>query len=235
MKNLTQKIVLGLALVLCLVTVGQVALARIYNPVSSSGSSVTSVTGTYPIVSSGGTTPAISVAFGTTTAQSWSLLQQFKNASSTQFSAYQSWFGGTATSTIGTNGFYGFATSTPSEAMTIIGGILSAESQPATTTSMTLDLSTRNQFNVQLGTSATTLTLTGLLAGQGTRVVVCNPGSTASTVTWATTPANSLLWSGGTAPTQTTTANKCDVYTFTTTLATSTTAVKVLGGYVQNF
>ena len=38
---------------------------------------VTSVTGTYPVVSSGGNTPAISLAFGTTTTNIWSNLQTF--------------------------------------------------------------------------------------------------------------------------------------------------------------
>lgn len=44
---------------------------------------VTAVTGTYPVVSSGGVTPAISLAFGTTTANSWSQLQQFNGNAST--------------------------------------------------------------------------------------------------------------------------------------------------------
>lgn len=47
------------------------------------GSGVSSVTGTYPIQSTGGTTPAISLAFGTTTANSWSQLQMFNGGSTT--------------------------------------------------------------------------------------------------------------------------------------------------------
>lgn len=131
----------------------------------------------------------------------------------------------------------GIGTSSPSEGLSVVGGILGTESVPATTTSMTLDFATRNQFDVQLGTSATTLTLSDLIPGQAVRVVACNPGSTASTITWATSPAGKLLWPSGTAPTQTTTANKCDVYTFTVTQATSTsvTTPVALGGYVQNF
>lgn len=41
------------------------------------GGGVTSVTATYPIISSGGTTPAISIAFSTTTANIWSALNTF--------------------------------------------------------------------------------------------------------------------------------------------------------------
>jgi len=166
--------------------------------------------------------------------------------------------GGTATSTGGVtngieyfNGTYltngsgftynginvGIGTTSPSESFTTTGGILSTESAPATSTSMTLDLTSKNQFDIQLGTSATTLTLSNLIAGQSIRVVACNPGASASTVTFATSPANKILWTQGFAPVQTTTANKCDLYTFTVTQATSTTATSptVFGGYVQNF
>lgn len=40
---------------------------------------LTAVTGTYPIISSGGTTPAISIAFGTTTSNTWAGTQTFTN------------------------------------------------------------------------------------------------------------------------------------------------------------
>lgn len=57
---------------------------------SASGGAVTSVTGTYPVQSSGGATPVISLAFGTTTANTWGALNTFTNASSTFFSAITS-------------------------------------------------------------------------------------------------------------------------------------------------
>lgn len=135
-----------------------------------------------------------------------------------------------------TNSRFGVGSTSPVSSLVVVGGILGTETKPATSTSMTLDFSTYNQHLIQIGTSATTLTLSGLFAGQATRVVVCNPNATASTISWATSPAGLLLWPGGTVPTQTVTANKCDVYTFTVTQATSTTgSVRVLGGYVQNF
>ncbi len=48
--------------------------------VGTGAGTVTAVTGTYPIVSSGGTTPAISIAFGTTTSNTWAGTQTFTNA-----------------------------------------------------------------------------------------------------------------------------------------------------------
>lgn len=50
---------------------------------SKGSGTITSVTGTYPVISSGGSTPAISLAFGTTTANIWSMLQQFNGNAST--------------------------------------------------------------------------------------------------------------------------------------------------------
>lgn len=68
---------------------------------------ITSVTGTYPVQSTGGTTPAISLAFGTTTANMWSALQLFNGAASSSSFSVQGgplWIGGTSTSTIQGNG-----------------------------------------------------------------------------------------------------------------------------------
>lgn len=46
---------------------------------SGGGGGVSSVTGTYPVISSGGATPAISLAFGTTTSNTWAGTQTFTN------------------------------------------------------------------------------------------------------------------------------------------------------------
>lgn len=80
---------------------------------------VTSVTGTYPVQSSGGTTPAISLAFGTTTANTWSLLQTFtsgfiSNSSSTVTSGLFSMNGGASTTmlSVGNTFIQSAATST---------------------------------------------------------------------------------------------------------------------------
>lgn len=57
---------------------------------------VTSVTGTYPVLSSGGATPAISLAFGTTTANTWSTFNNFTGgASTTQLTVSNTFFDST--------------------------------------------------------------------------------------------------------------------------------------------
>jgi hypothetical protein len=108
------------------------------------------------------------------------------------------------------------------------GGLLTPELRPATSTTITLDWSkTGPQVNYQIGTSATTITFinatTSLYDGTRKVVWICNPGTTAGALTWA-----GVEWIG-TAPTQTTTANQCDVYSFDITSATSTTAWKIAG------
>lgn len=82
-----------------------------------------------------------------------------------------------------------------------------------------------------LTANVTSLTFTNGQRGSGYRLVLCQDGTGSRTLAgWD----SKILWAGGTTPTQTATANKCDVYTFTTTFAT-TTGLKYFGGYVQNF
>ncbi|HVU80115.1 MAG TPA: hypothetical protein VHD37_02000, partial [Candidatus Paceibacterota bacterium] len=64
----------------------------------------TSISGTYPVQYNQGT-GAFSLAFGTTTANAWSQLQQFSLASTSKLSVYQNaYFGATATSTFSSTG-----------------------------------------------------------------------------------------------------------------------------------
>ncbi len=120
---------------------------------------------------------------------------------------------------------------TSTSALTLLnsGGINVSASQPATSTSITLDWSaTPLQVEYQIGTSATTITVINATTtpfwGSTKRVWVCNPASTAGAITWV-----GVEWFGAT-PTQTTTAGACDMYGFNITKATSTTAFKVSGG-----
>ena len=71
---------------------------------------------------------------------------------------------------------------------------------------------------------------TNVAAGQVLRLVVCQDGTGSRTVTaWD----SSILWSGGTAPTLTTTASKCDAISFIG--ATKSGTVKAFGTTVLNF
>lgn len=148
--------------------------------------------------------------------------------------------GGTATTTGGnTNGveYYDGSKITNSKnfGLNTSGGLTLTETRPATTTAITLDWSaTGPQLDYQIGTSATTITLinatTTTFAGSRKLVELCNPGATAGAITW-----QGVEWSGGTAPTQTTTANVCDAYSLFITNATSTSAYKVFGAQSANF
>lgn len=129
------------------------------------------------------------------------------------------------------------ATSTlPAVTVTSGGQLYTGEDHPATSTTMFVDwATTKNQVNLQILASAMTIGFNNAsTSGMTKRIVVCNGGTTASTVTWSIV---GLLWGAGTAPTQTTTANKCDIYSFIVTQATSTanSTVKILGAQTANF
>ena len=129
----------------------------------------------------------------------------------------------TATSTTATSTFSGNVNVGPKASIT------DQENTLATSTSMTIDWGKGNQQLVRIGTAATTISFSDYSAGQTERVIVCNPpASSAGTITWL-----GVQWSGGTAPTQTTTANVCDIWSFIATNATST--LKVFGAASTNF
>lgn len=126
----------------------------------------------------------------------------------------------------------GIASTTPWARLSLgTGAIVVDEHAPATSTSMTVSWLDGNQQQVRLGTAATTINFSNYIDGMTLRVIACNPGATASTITWD----SNVLWSGGTAPTHTTTLNKCDVFSFLATKATSTTATKIFGSFQGNF
>lgn len=132
----------------------------------------------------------------------------------------------------------GIGSSTPSEGLVVAnGGILNPEIKPATSTAISLSLASSTQQLLQIGTAAVTVTLSNAMPGQAERIPVCNSATAASTVTWASTPANVILWNGGTAPVHTTTANKCDLYTFTVSQGTSTSVSTpiIMGSAILNY
>lgn len=123
-----------------------------------------------------------------------------------------------------------FATSsTWALSITKDGQLSTPETWVSTSTAMVVDwLTTGNQVLVQMGQAAMTIGFNNAsTSGMTKRVVVCNPLGTAGALTWATSIA--IMWSA--TPTQTTTAKKCDLYSFFITQATSTspTTVKVFG------
>lgn len=104
------------------------------------------------------------------------------------------------------------------------GQITLSETRPATSTTMVLDWSaTARQVNYRIGGSATTISIinatTSTFVGSTKLVWICNPSFAAGALTWV-----GVEWMGATTPTQTTTANACDVYSFNITSGTSTTA-----------
>lgn len=148
---------------------------------------------------------------------------------------------GVATSTqfIWINGNYGIGTSSPWTGLTLGTGngsstkaITVTEHRVATSTSQTIDWKNGNQQVMRIGLSAITVTFTNYTDGQTLKLLICNPGlGTAGAITW---PASSLLlWAGGTTPTQTTTANKCDVWSFIATQATS--SLRIFGAQTASF
>ena len=87
---------------------------------SGGSGTVTSVTATYPILSSQGTTPVISTAFGTTTANTFSALNIFNgNASTTQLTTTGSTYLATA------SGNVGIGTTSPDTKLDVYGDIAS--------------------------------------------------------------------------------------------------------------
>lgn len=134
---------------------------------------------------------------------------------------------------IGTSSPATYASSTQTAIAITPGGQFSTlENIVATSSAPTLDWNnTPNQILYRIGTAATTIGFNNAsTTGMTKRITVCNPGGTAGAITWSV---NTIRWVGGTIPTQTTTANKCDVYSFIVTAGTSTTVI--LGAQSANF
>lgn len=105
-------------------------------------------------------------------------------------------------------------------------------SNVATSTTANIDCNASTQIAWPLGGSATTLTLINLTPGKKCVVVVQNPNGTAGAITWAVQSNAILKWTGGTAPTQTTTANTMDVWSFLATAGSST--MEIIGAATLN-
>lgn len=146
---------------------------------------------------------------------------------------------------VANSGLIGIGTSTPWSRFTLdrnlglaSSSITVAQYSPATSTAQVIDCRDSNTIHVSIGTSATTITLKNMVGGQGCKVWISNPSTTAGTITWATS-GQELYWTGGTIPTQTTTANKRDLWSFTADQipsgATTTPKTTVNGAATLNF
>lgn len=88
---------------------------------------------------------------------------------------------------------------------------ISASAAIATGT-LLLNVTASNVFYVSLNSGITTFTVTGTPSGSSAFTLIFTADGTPRSVTWGT----AVSWSGGTAPTLTSTANKRDVFTFLT-------------------
>lgn len=132
-----------------------------------------------------------------------------------------------------TNKRLGLGTTTPGTTLVVQGGaIINSEIDLATSSSMNVYAASSTAQRIRMGGGNMTVTLgaraPGTAAdvrGEALRLMVCNPNGTSGTLTWAyDSSLTTILWPGGTIPAKTTTANKCDLYGFTFTGATSTAA-----------
>lgn len=217
---------------------GNVTNTGVTSNVAGAGISVSGATGAVTITNTIGYPFTLANVFGTANSNSTSTLSLFTAgiAASTTIR-----FGNAGVTGQflwdGTNGRLGIASTTPFAGLSLGSGngsstqaILVAEHRPATSTAMTIDWRNGNTQTIRKGTAGITLTFSNYTDGATLKLIGCNPtGGTAGTFTWPAV----ILWPGATAPAQTTTANKCDVYSFVATQATST--LVIFGASSLNF
>lgn len=171
----------------------------------------------------------------------------FAAASSTNTGAILKFFtGGTVTANerarFTSTGLFGIGSTTPFSRLSIGTGAASSSitvaeykygitGNVATSTTANIDCNASTQIAWPMGTGAATLTLINLTPGKTCRVFVQNPNAAAGAITWAVPLGFVLHWIGGgagnTAPTQTTTANFGDMWSFAASAGSST--IQVLG------
>jgi hypothetical protein len=138
-----------------------------------------------------------------------------------------------------TNSRLGIGSSTPLSAFSIGAGNASSSAlvaeyaygksgNNATSTAATLSPRTSNRILWPLGTAATTLTLCNFQPGDQLVVTVRNPNATGGAITWAACAGSQLYWPAKTVPTQTTTANGWDIWSFSASTATGSTSPGII-------
>lgn len=154
----------------------------------------------------------------------WSALNMFSRASSTQMSVFSNFYaGGTATTTIDSLGRINVAgASTTPQRDIVYNTATCVEGTLTDAATVTWNLATNSCAKVTLGGNRTLdITNETVSVGQPLRLVVCQDGTGSRTL--ASDAA--IRWAGGVAPTLTTTAGHCDTFAGFTTGATSTTVV----------
>lgn len=141
-----------------------------------------------------------------------------------QFPYYSGTSALTATSSVfvGTNERVGISSTTPQRTLSVGGAVVATECNLTDGATVTFNLATCNQGRVILGGNRTLdFTNETQALGQTIRFVACQDGTGSRTITWD----SAIRWAGGSAPTLTTTANRCDVIAGFTTLATTTMVI----------
>jgi len=102
---------------------------------------------------------------------------------------------------------------------------------------MTYDWRNGNTGVLRYGTANIVVTFTNPTAGQTFKLVTCAPPSGTPGTIFFSTSTNRIYWSGGSLPASTATVNKCDVFSFIATQATSSTVATpvIFGAQSANF
>ena len=127
---------------------------------------------------------------------------------------------------------FGISTSTPwgnSTKLNVYGGsIINDELATSSLATVVIDWTEGNQQQITMS-QATQVEFSNVHDGAVLRLILCSDG-TGRAITWNV---SNVLWTGGTEPTETATANKCDLFTFVGSSGTSTPII--LGASILNF
>lgn len=124
------------------------------------------------------------------------------------------------------SGMVGVATTTPTNQVTVASGtiaVLEYDWGSSTSTTMTVDWKKANTQKMNISTSAVTITFINGTTTPGAQLMlfICNaPSGTAGAITFT-----HVYWPSATMPTQTTTANNCDLWSFKSTYSTSSNII----------